>query len=155
MEYDKKFIIIGNKNAITYKEIFKLIKDNKLWLGYDSPSNFMQADGTEAKLTGLTRWFTNLQTTKRQEELILYKKYNPEEFPKYDNYDAIEVSKTADIPCDYDGVMGVPITFLDKYNPEQFEIKGIDRYVEDNPEYGKRFKINNKEIYARILIRRK
>lgn len=155
VEYDKKFVIIGNKNAITYKEIFKLIKDNELWLGYESPSNFMQADGTEAKLTGLTRWFTNLQTTKRQEELILYKKYNPEEFPKYDNYDAIEVGKTADIPCDYEGVIGVPITFLDKHNPEQFEIKGIDRYVEDNPNYGKRFKINGKEIYARILIRRK
>lgn len=155
VEYEKKFIIIGNKNAITYKEIFKLIKDNKIWLGYQSPDNFIQKDGTLASLTGLTRWYTNIEITKRQEKMILYKKYIPEEYPKYDNYDAINVDKTADIPCDYDGVMGVPITFLDKYNPEQFEIKGIDRYVEDNPHYGKRFTINDKEIYARILIRRK
>lgn len=100
-------------------------------------------------------WFTNLEINKRHENLILFKKYTPEEYPKYDNYDAINVDKTADIPADYNGVMGVPITFLDKYNPEQFEIKGIDRYVEDNPKYGHRFTINGKEIYARILIRRR
>ena len=100
-------------------------------------------------------WFTNLDHKKRHEELVLYKSYTPEEFPKYDNYDAINVDKTADIPCDYDGVMGVPITFLDKYSPEQFEIVGLDRYVEDNPRYGHRFTINGKETYARIIIRRK
>ena len=100
-------------------------------------------------------WFTNLPHKKRHEELILWKEYTPEEYPKYDNYDAIEVSKTAEIPKDYAGVMGVPITFLDKYNPEQFEIVGLDRYVEDNPRYGHRFTLNNKETYARILIKHK
>ena len=92
---------------------------------------------------------------KRHEYLILVKKYSPEDYSKYDNYDAINVNKTDDIPNDYPGIMGVPITFLDKYNPEQFELIGIDRYVEDNPNYGKRFTIDGKEIYARILIRNK
>jgi hypothetical protein len=101
------------------------------------------------------RWFTNLDYPERHEELVLYKRYNVEEYPKYDNYNAINVGKTSDIPYDYDGVMGVPITFLDKYNPEQFEIIGLDRYVKDNPHYGHRFKINGKETFARILIRRK
>jgi hypothetical protein len=96
-----------------------------------------------------------LDYKERHEDLILFKRYTPEEYPKYDNYDAINVDKTAEIPMDYDGVMGVPITFLDKYNPEQFEIVGLDRYVEDNPKYGHRFTINGKETYARILIRRK
>ena len=91
----------------------------------------------------------------RHEDLILYKHYTPEEYPKYDEYNAINVGATNDIPIDYEGIMGVPITFLDKYNPEQFEIIGLDRYVEDNPHYGVRFKINGKETYARILIRRK
>ena len=100
------------------------------------------------------RWFTNLDYPQRHEKLPLYKKYSPEEFPTYDNYDAINVNKTADIPYDYDGVMGVPITFMDKYNPEQFEIVGLDRYVEDNPKYGHRFTLNGRETYARILIRR-
>lgn len=101
-------------------------------------------------------WFTNLQTTKRQEELILYKKYNPEEFPKYDNYDAIEVSKTADIPCDYDGVMGVPITFLDKYNPGQFEIVGnAGSYAPDGFSLVGAIYVNGRKIFKRILIRRK
>jgi hypothetical protein len=99
-------------------------------------------------------WFTNFDIKKRHEEIVLYKNYSPKEFPKYDNYDAIEVSKVSEIPQDYDGVMGVPISFLDKYNPDQFEILGIDRYVEDNPHYGHRFKINDKEIYARIVIKR-
>ena len=101
------------------------------------------------------RWLTNLDHNKRHEELDLICRYSPVEYPHYDNYDAIEVGKTADIPCDYDGVMGVPITFLDKYNPEQFEIIGIDRYVKNNPFPGKRFTIGGKEIYARILIRNK
>ena len=99
------------------------------------------------------RWYTNLDYQERHEDLVLYKKYTPESYPRYDNYDAINVDKTADIPMDYEGAMGVPITFLDKYNPEQFEIIGIDRYVKDNPNYGKRFTINNKEIYDRVLIK--
>lgn len=125
VEYDKKFIIIGNKNAITYKEIFPLIKDNKIWLGEMVPSDFMTPDGKlSGKLSGLTRWFTNLDIKKRHEDLILIRKYNEEDYPKYDNYDAIEVSRVKNIPYDYEGVMGVPITFLDKYNLNQFEILG-------------------------------
>lgn len=123
MEYKKKFLIIGNKNALTYKEIFPLIKENKIWIGFNSPNEFIRPNGTITKnVAGLTRWFTNLEVSKRHENLTLYKKYNPEEYPKYDNYDAIEVSKVAEIPYDYEGAMGVPITFIDKYNPEQFEI---------------------------------
>lgn len=170
MAFHKKFIIIGSQNTITYKEIFHLIKHNKMWLGYgfkggnaffeiakDSETNY--ANGVYNKETGLVKfrnccWFTNLDIKKRHEKLILYKRYNAEEYPKYDSYNAINVDKTKDIPCDYDGVMGVPITFLDKYCPEQFEILGIDRYIEDNPNYGHRFTINKKEIYARILIRK-
>lgn len=169
MEYNKKFLIIGSKNAATYKEIFQLIKENKLWLGYGfaggnayfkTPHVKEFASGVYDEKTGLVKfrnisWFTNLDTSKRHEELTLFKQYNPSEYPKYDNYDAIEVSKVANIPVDYDDKMGVPITFLDNYNPDQFEIIGIDRYVEDNPNYGKRFTINGKEIYARILIKRK
>ncbi len=100
-------------------------------------------------------WFTNLETTKRHQELTLYKKYTPEGYSKYDNYEAININKVSDIPMDYSGMMGVPITFLDKYNPKQFEIIGIDRYVEDNPNYGRRFTINEKEIYARVIIKNK
>lgn len=155
VQYDKKFLVIGNKNAITYKEIFPLIKENKLWLGYYCPNEFRLPNGdTTKKVNGLCRWFTNLDIKKRHETIYPYKSYNEEEFPKYDNYDAIEVSKVCEIPKDYDGIMGVPINFLDKYNPSQFEIVGLDRYVEDNPHYGKRFSINNRETYARILIKR-
>ena len=124
MEYDKKFLIIGNKNAITYKEFFPLLKDNKVWIGYNNVKEFRQPDGSMKKF-GNIGWYTNLDIKKRHEELVLYKKYTPEEYPKYDNYDPINVDKVSDIPIDYDGVMGVPITFLDKYNPEQFEIMGI------------------------------
>ena len=145
MKYEKKFLIIGNQNAITYKEIFPLIKNNKLWLGYKTGDMaFRVPDYYEARETrywqdesgqkwrsmGNICWFTNLEHKKRHEELILYAHYNPEYYPKYDNYDAINVDRVSEIPCDYDGVMGVPITFLDKYNPEQFEIvefrKGAD-----------------------------
>lgn len=122
MRYEKKFLIIGNKNAITYKEFFPLLKDNKVWIGYNSPSEFNTPDGITQKVNGLCRWFTNLDIQKRHEKLPLWKNYTPEEYPKYDNYDAINVDKVTDIPCDYDGIMGVPITFLDKYNPEQFEV---------------------------------
>ena len=109
--------------------------------------------GQKWRSMGNIAWFTNFDIKKRHDNLILCKRYTPEEYPKYDNYNAIEVSKTAEIPCDYDGVMGVPITFLDKYNPDQFEILGIDRYVADNPKPGKRFDLKGKEVYARILIR--
>ena len=135
VEYDKKFLIIGNQNAITYKETFKLIKDNKLWLGCTNPKDFIVPEyygdkdstwiddnGVKHQKFGNISWFTNLEIKKRHEDLILYKKYIPEEYPKYDNYDAINVDKTKDIPMDYSGAMGVPITFLDKYSPEQFEI---------------------------------
>lgn len=132
--YDKKFIIIGHQNAITYKEIFPLIKTNKMWLGYGFKggaghfiSKYEDVATSSNHKEGMIRvsgvvWFTNLDINKRHEDLILYKHYTPEEYPKYDNYDAINVDKTAEIPMDYDGVMGVPITFLDKYNPDQFEI---------------------------------
>jgi hypothetical protein len=141
VEHGKKFLILANQNAITYSEIFKLIKENRLWLGYHNSGEkwFRVPDGYDHTTdTGKIKvedgvrylamknmaWFTNLDTTKRHEELILYKAYNIESYPKYANYDAIEVSRYADIPYDFDGVMGVPITFLDKYNPEQFEIVG-------------------------------
>lgn len=104
MEYDKKFLIIGNKNAITYKEFFPLLKDNKVWIGYNNVKEFRQPDGSMKKF-GNIGWYTNLDIKKRHEELVLYKKYTPEEYPKYDNYDAINVDKVSDIPIDYDGVM--------------------------------------------------
>lgn len=126
VEYDKKFLVIGNQNAITYKEIFPLIKENKIWSGYYHIKEFKQKDGTYKKF-GNIQWFTNLEHSKRNEELVLWKRYaeEPDHFPKYDNYDAINVDKVVEIPMDYEGVMGVPITFLDKYNPEQFEIVGL------------------------------
>ena len=137
IEYDKKFLIIGNQNAITYKEIFPLIRNNKLWLGFTGgnmkftvPSYYpemktrfwVDENGQKWRSMGNTYWFTNLDHSKRHEDLILYKKYTPEEYPKYDNYDAINVDKVSDIPMDYCECIGVPISFLDKYNPEQFEI---------------------------------
>ena len=178
MEYNKKFLIIGNMNAITYKEIFPLIKDNKLWSGCKSLNTDMyfhlnkeyreevvkeKKEGSAWKMIddevmgrlGNAMWFTNMSHSKRNLPLDLYKKYNSNDYPKYDNYDAINVNKTSDIPMDYNDVMGVPITFLDKYCPTQFEIVGLDRYVEGNTMPNKRMHINGKEIYARILIRRK
>ena len=137
MEYDKKFIIIGHQNAISYKEIFPLLKENKMWLGFGfrgGAAHFISkyedyATATD-RMEGMIRvsgvvWFTNLDHNKRHEEIILYRKYNPQDYPTYENYDAIEVSKTRDIPIDFHGDMGVPITFLNKYNPEQFEIVGL------------------------------
>jgi hypothetical protein len=190
-EYDKNFLIIGNVNAITYKETFRLIKENKLWLGAsihsgdrefgvpdDYPLNAASCrvddEGRKFIRVKGVRWFTNLDYKERHEDLILYKKYNPEEYPQYANYDAIEVSKTADIPMDYKGKMGVPITFLDKYNPEQFEIIGLandkremdDAFVQADEIYlddrhkkfvGMVLKENNKlrATYARIIIKNK
>lgn len=123
MEHEKKFLIIGNKNAITYKEFFPLLKDDEVWIGCTNVKEFLQPDGSIKKF-GNIGWFTNLDVAKRHEKLILWKHYTPEEYPTYDNYDAINVDKVSEIPCDYDGFMGVPITFLDKFNPEQFEILG-------------------------------
>ena len=135
VEYDKQFLIIGNTNALTYKEIFMLFKENKIRTGYtnfnvgmffavpDTYDKFHHIDnGKKIARVSTSCWFTNLPVKKHTEDLVLYKRYTPEEYPKYDNYDAINVNAYTDIPCDYDGVMGVPITFLDKYNPEQFEI---------------------------------
>jgi len=158
MEYNKKFLIIGNKNAITYKEIFPLIKENKIWLGYNSPCNFIYDNKPTKKVNGLTRWFTNLPNSRRNEMLETGKKYYSFEsmYPKYDNYDAINIDRTKDIPMDYDGIMGVPITFIDKYNPEQFEIIGLDRYTAPKEVLiGGRLAINGISTYARILIRKK
>lgn len=166
MEYEKKFLVIGPYNAITYKEIFPLIQNNRLWLGYGFhagnayfkiPNDAIKeyANGVFNESTGLVKfrnctWYTNIDHVKRHEELDLVCRYSPEEYPHYDNYDAIDVGKTADIPYDYDGAMGVPITFLDKYNPEQFDIikfrKGDDE---------KDLRINGKCPYFRILIRNK
>lgn len=165
VEYEKKFLIIGNVNAITYKEGFKLIKENKMWLGasihsgdreFRVPDDYpLHAAGSRVDSEGHkyirvkgVRWFTNLDYEERHERLVLYKKYSPHAYPKYDNYDAINIDKTADIPSDYEGVMGVPITFLDKYNPEQFEIV---RFRKGDDE--KDLAINGKCPYFRILIR--
>ena len=162
VEYNKKFVIVGHQNAITYKEIFKLIKENKLWLGYGFKggaahfiSNYQDYATAGNHKEGMVRvsgvnWFTNLDIIKRHEDLILYKNYNKAEYPKYDNYDAIEVSKTKEIPGDYKGAMGVPITFMDKYNPEQFEIIKFRKGDDD-----KDLSINGKHPYFRILIKNK
>lgn len=156
IKYQKKFLIIGNNNAISYKEIFPLIKNNQIWLGYNCVRWFGIPKSEELKEGARSFWFTNLEHKKRHEELILYRHYTPEEYPRYDNYDAIEVSKSVEIPDDFYGVMGVPITFLDKYNPEQFEIIGLDRYtVPKEALVGGRVAINGKPTYARVLIKRK
>ena len=161
MEYGKKFIIIGSKNAITYKDFFPLLKDNKVWIGYNNVNDFQQPDGSFKKF-GNIGWFTNLCIKKRHEKIVLRKIYTPEEYPTYDNYEAINVNKTAEIPSDYDGVMGVPISFLDKYNPNQFEIVGWSRHNDLNMDGGYWKKgtcndalIGGKSVYTRILIRKK
>lgn len=156
MTHNKQCLIIGNKNAFTYKEIFKMIKENKIWVGYTQPKDFRLEDGsTTKKVNGLARWFTNLTVNKSNEELVLTKTYNAIDYPKYDNYDAIEVSKVVNIPKDYDGIMGVPITFLDKYNPNNFEILGDSRYHDGNDMADDINFVNGKQKYRRILIRRK
>lgn len=144
IEHEKKFIIIGNQNAFTYKDIFQLFMENKIWVGpsihsgdrkFNVPDDYplnaagcgIDPDGRKWVRVKGVRWFTNLDFKQRHEEMILVKRYDPELYPTYANYDAIEVSKTSDIPCDYAGLMGVPITFLDKYNPDQFEIIGQSR----------------------------
>ena len=160
MTHNKQFLIIGNKNAYAYKEIFTLIKNNKIWTGYNAVHNFIQPDGNIKKF-GNIGWFTNLQSKKRNEELILTKTYNEIDFPYLDNYNAINVGKVVNIPKDFDGYMAVPITFIDKYNPNQFEIFGITNTGEKNPgirlpntAHGRPL-LNGKELYIRILIRKK
>ena len=160
MTHNKQFLIIGNKNAYAYKEIFTLIKNNKIWTGYKAVHNFIQPDGNIKKF-GNIGWFTNLQSKKRNEELILTKTYNEIDFPYLDNYNAINVGKVVNIPKDFDGYMAVPITFIDKYNPNQFEIFGITNTGEKNPgirlpntAHGRPL-LNGKELYIRILIRKK
>ncbi len=183
MEYEKEFLIIGNTNALTYKKIFKLFKENKLQTGYtnfnvgmyffvpdDWKAYHKVENGRKMVRVSSCCWFTNLEVQKHKEYITLYKKYTSEEYPRYVNYDAIEVSRVAEIPYDYDGEMGVPITFLDKYNPEQFEIIGSSRFV-GKPmsefaakgtyvEGGMRFYLPNgdgtyRRLYDRIVIKRK
>ena len=166
VKHDKKFLIIGNLNAITYKEIFPLIKNNKVWLGfgtdswYHVPNDFDDRPGVKIEngkkfFKVKTRWYTNLDHKKRHEFLTLTEKYDPAKYPKFDNYDAINVDKVNDIPKDWDGVMGVPITFLDKCNPEQFEIVGELNHGSDNEFDYANPMINGKVKYMRILIKRK
>lgn len=147
----KKFLIIGNGNAVTYKEIFPLIKENKLWLGINYVKDFIEPNGN-IKSFGNIIWFTNIEHSKRNQPLDLYKKYDAEEYPKYDNYDAIEVSRVEKIPMDYNGVMGVPITFLYKYCPSQFEIVNMSTMSGVSANYWTM--INGKPKYARILIKK-
>jgi len=174
IEYDKKFIIVGHQNALTYKEIFPLVKENKIWLGYGfkgGATHFINkhyedyataGDHKEGmiRVSGVV-WFTNLDIRKRHEEIILYKEYTSMEYPQYDNYDAIEVSKTKEIPRDYQGVMGVPITFMNKYNPEQFEIlgatesegRGFSNGLWNSTSKVSQALVNQKRVYKRIFIR--
>lgn len=178
IKHSKKFIIIGNVNALTYREIFPLIANNQMWLGasihsgdrkFNVPDDYpleaagcgIDTDGKRYIRVKGVRWFTNLDYKERHEDLILFRSYNPEEYPTFDNYDAINVDKTTDIPCDYDGVMGVPITFMDKYNPDQFTILGLaagnirglagipSKIGKDGPYIGGKLK------YGRIFIKRK
>ena len=184
--HGKRFLVIGNMNAITYKEIFPLIRDGRLWLGrgpagrdmlFDVPEAYARelvetkregsayriVDGVVKGRLGNAGWFTNLDHAKRREKLILWRRYTPEEYPKYDNYDAINVNRTAHIPADYAGAMGVPITFLDKHNPDQFELLNADDLRADSSVpiklHGlikdKDGAINGKPTYARIVIRRR
>lgn len=182
MEFNKKFIILGNMNALTYKEVFPLIKENKIWLGYRNlgsdmffeitdeykkvivkekkeGSGWKEIDGEIMGRVANACWYTNLEHTKRKEKIYLEKTYNPTDYPKYDNYDAINVNRIEDIPKDYDGIMGVPITYLGKYNPNQFEIVGIMSGAKGktftNGDDGRaKFYLNGKGVYARILIRK-
>jgi len=178
MKYQKKFLIIGNQNALTYKEIFPLFKDNIIWLGFQNgdmafkvPPNsvpkktryWQDETGQKWRSMGNISWFTNLDHNKRHEPLVLYRTYRAEDYPKYDYYDAIEVNKTSEIPSDYLGAMGVPVTFLDKYCPEQFEILDARNFTNIHKLCQKGTAIikdadgsvNGINKYARILIRRK
>lgn len=166
MEYGKKFVILGNMNAITYKEIFPLIKDNNIWIGYNNGSHsfyvpdnyedkkyYIDENGRKYVKMGNICWYTNLDIKKRHEPLILYKEYHghEDEYPHYDNYDAINVDKTKDIPMDYKGVMGVPISFMDKYCPEQFEIVTMSTMSGKTSNYWSF--VNGKSKYSRVFIK--
>ena len=177
VEHRKKFLIIGGQNAITYKEVFHLIKNNKVWLGVDNggtkwfrvPDDYDIQTESRKKIEngikyfsmGSIMWFTNMEHSKRHEEIPLYKKYTPSEYPTYDNYDAIEVGKVADIPVDYFGAMGVPITFLDKYNPDQFEIVGATESEGKGFSFGlwnpgsrvAQAVVHGKRVYKRLFIK--
>lgn len=168
MEYKKQFLVIGSQNNITYKDVFRHLRDNEIWLGYKSgdmsfrvPDYFepratrywVDENGQKWRSMGNICWFTNLDIQKRHEDIDLYKFYTPDEYPMYDSCEAINVAKVSEIPIDYKGAMGVPITFLDKYNPDQFEILGLD---DDKVEWrGKGPELNGKVIYRRIIIRNK
>ena len=170
MKYGKKFLILGNKNALTYADIFPLIKENRLWIGvtpmsreiyFKVPQTYIDDALSKKKDRTIVRrdgqyvarspsiWFTNLDHRKRHENLPLYKRYTPDEYPKFDNYDAINVNITSDIPYDYNGVMGVPITFMDKYNPDQFEILGM---CENEDLYGLKTRVYNREECQRAYF---
>ena len=170
-ESGKKFLIVGSMNALTYKEVFSLIKANKMWVGHDNggtkwfrvpdryeiatESRIKVVDGVKYFSLGSVYWFTNMDLKKRHEDLILYRTYNETDYPKYDNYDAINVNKVSEIPADYKGAMGVPITFLDKYNPGQFEILGfMASTTVDDLNFGYPY-VSGVKLYARIVIRRK
>lgn len=177
MKYEKKFLIIGNQNAISYKEIFPLIKDNRLWLGltmnganrwFQVPDSYEKyhkiENGKKYAFVAQVVWFTNLDHKVRHETIDLYKYYNESEYPSYDNYNAINVDRVTEIPCDFEGIIGVPITFLHKYSPNQFEILGMSASAGYNPEIvgipflgekDARPLINGKNTYARIFIRNK
>ena len=175
IRYNKKFIILGNMNAIKYKEIFPYIIENKIWIGYGfnlsmvfktTYPNLLEANRKYVRSKGYDpdknfvktpaiAWYTNIDIHKRHEKLILYKHYSPTEYPRYDNYNAINIDKVTDIPCDYEGLMGVPITFLDKHNPEQFELVGVANHGVDSQYDLFAPKLKGKELYTRIVIQRK
>ena len=152
MEHEKKFLIIGSLNAVKYSEVFPFIMNNQMWLGNNNVHDFMQPDGTVKKF-GNINWYTNLDFAKRHEKIILWKEYNDKEYPKYETYDAIEISKVTNIPVNYSGIMGVPVSFMSKYNPEQFEIVGEFNHGSDNIFDLAKPIINGKELFPRIAIR--
>ncbi len=169
MEHEKKFLIIGNKNTVIDRDIFPLFKENIIWLGTNAVHDFVQPDNTIKKF-GNIGWFTNLDIKRRHETIISWKEYSPEDFPLYDNYNAIEVGKVANIPINWDGEMGVPITFLEKYNPEQYEIvgmladknspqlgfiRGIPTYIDEKHKKYVGPALNGKALYPRLIIRKK
>lgn len=153
MEYGKKFLIIGNLNAVKYSECFPYIMNNRMWFGNNNVHDFIQPDGSIKKF-GNVNWYTNMDFAKRHEVLVLSKTYTPEEYPKYETYDAINVSKVIDIPSDYNGIMGVPVSFMSKYNPDQFEIVGEFNHGSDNQFDLAKPVINGKELFPRLAIRK-
>ena len=170
MEYGKQFLIVGNLNAVTYKEVLPLVMGNKIWIGYNAghfwfkvPSTYeekttdfkIDESGQKWRRMGNICWYTNLDIKKRHEDMVLFRNYSPKTYPRYDSYDAIDVAKTVDIPCDYYGVMGVPITFMAQHNPDQFEILGDTRYHDGQTISNDINVINGKTKFRRILIRRK